>query len=313
MNLSDIKQIKNNADIIKVIGHFLDIKPKQNNFVSKCPFHEEKSMSFTVNRTKNIFKCFGCGASGDSIDFVMKVKNFNYGQAIEWISNFQNIQLDKEYIYIPEPERPVSYLPISIIKPYKMPNNFMIWLKSIFPDHKELVYPISSSGYWEGSVCFWYIDIDDNVRSGKIMQYNPENGKRIKDPEPLVTWVHKVLRISDYNMEMCLFGEHLIKKFTKHKICIVESEKTAIVASIVHPGFLWIASGSLSNLTIKRCQVLDGRDVILYPDVGAEGKWTEKMEQLKELLPNTKWSLRKCDNNTKGYDLCDFILDKLKI
>lgn len=313
MNLNEIKQVKESADIVEVIGHFLDIKPKQNNYVSKCPFHEEKSMSFTVNRNKNIFKCFGCGIAGDSIDFVMKVKSFNYRQATEWIADLQNIHIDKEYIYIPEPEKPISFLPISIIKPFKMPNNFMSWLQSVFPNHKELVYSISTSGYWDGAVCFWYIDVDYNVRSGKIMQYNPLNGKRIKDPQPLVTWVHKALRIPDYNMEICLFGEHLIKRYPKHKICIVESEKTAIVASIAYPGFLWIASGSLTNLTFKRCQVLEGREVILYPDVGAEERWTEKMEQLKQLLPSVKWSLRPCDSKIKGYDLCDFIIDKLKV
>ena len=313
MEVATIKQVKNEADILKVIGHFVELKKDGANYVGSCPFHNERSNSFIVSKSKNIFKCFGCGAGGDLIDFVIKKNNLTYGQAIKWIVDFHSLKLTPEYKPKQYIELPTSFIDpkfyYSSIKSDK-PNNFTDWLNSIFPA-VNIIYPISTSKHWIGSVTFWYIDIDKNIRSGKIMQYNPKNGKRVKEPKPLVTWVHKVLKIKDFNIQTCLFGEHLLSEYPDKKVAIVESEKTAIVASIKYPKILWIASGSLSNLTVKRCEVLKDRHVLLYPDVGAESKWIEKAKQLAEFMPTTTFDVRCIDSDIKGYDLCDYIIDNL--
>jgi len=306
-NISEIKSVKNNSDIIKIISHFVEIKRDGANFTGKCPFHTEKSKSFVVSSQRQRFKCFGCGAQGDSIDFVIKHKGFKYKEALEWIANFENITIDKEYsvdAYI-EPE--TSYLPSKFITNSNN-TNFDFWLESLTNIPHE--YITSASKKWNKSVVFWYIDIENRIRSGKIMQYNPNNGKRIKDPKPLVTWVHKALKMDNFNLDVCLFGEYLLKKYPNKKVAIVESEKTAILASICYPDLVWLASGSLSYLTYKRCQVLKGRTVLLYPDVGAESKWQEKSDQMNELMKDTKFTLRILPEGLpKGYDLCDYILD----
>ena len=311
MNLSEIKSVKENADIIRVISHFLPLQHKGLNYISRCPFHNEKSKSFTVNAKKNIFKCFGCGVKGDAIDFVAKQRNIPFKEAVHWVAEFQNITLEAEYSVTAYIEPQTSYLPLNLITPYTMDNNFIQWLKTVFPDHSQLPYPISTTQYWNNAVCFWYVDKDDQVRSGKVMQYNPENGKRIKEPEPLVTWVHKVMRIPDYNMKICLFGENLLKLYPNYIVCLVESEKTAIVASIRYPKFLWLAFGSLTNFTVERCMPLTGRRVILYPDVGAEKRWQAKMEEIQPLLSSIQFSLKVTNSTVIGYDLCDYIVDNL--
>jgi len=313
MTIAEIKSIKQNSDIVKVIGHFVELKRDGANYTASCPFHNERSKSFTVSASKNIFKCFGCGKSGDVIDFVISHTGKSKNEAIKWIADTQNITLDPGFVTKEYIEPPTDYLPEDIFRGALLKgsrsNNFRQWLYSIYPLH-DLQHHISTSKHWPGAVIFWYIDINWNVRSGKIMQYNPETGKRVKEPKPLITWVHKVLRLPNFNFDTCLYGEHLLNRFLDKTVCIVESEKTAIVASIKYPGFIWLASGSLTNLTYKRCHVLKGRKIVLYPDVGAEERWLEKMNQLQELIPG-QWSMKMIQSKPKGYDLCDYILDNL--
>jgi twinkle protein len=65
------------------------------NFIGLCPFHDEKTPSFTVSPSKNIYKCFGCGQSGDGITFLMKNQNFNYVEALKWVGEKNNIQIEE--------------------------------------------------------------------------------------------------------------------------------------------------------------------------------------------------------------------------
>lgn len=104
-------------------------------------------------------------------------------------------------------------------------------------------YMVGTSKYWEGATVFWQMDYQNRVRTGKIMLYNPETGKRIKESNNHVTWVHSVLHKEDYNLKQCFFGEHLLSEDKSRPVALVESEKTAIIASYYLPQFLWIASG----------------------------------------------------------------------
>lgn len=310
MTLSEIKSIKANADLVKVISHSVQLTREGVNYIGSCPFHNERSKSFMVSPVKGIFKCFGCGKSGDVIDYVIKKNSFTYTQAIQWISEHQNITPDTEYEVKEIVELEPSFMDVSLMnRSLSHSSNFMSWIISLIPN-SCIDYHIGASKHWPGAVVFWYVDINNQVRSGKIMQYNPETGKRIKEPKPLVTWVHRVLRLKDFHFAVCLFGENLLRQRPDAHVCIVESEKSAIVASIKYPEYIWLASGSLTNLTYKRCQVLEGRNVTLYPDVGAEDRWQEKMEQLSELIP-AEWSLHRMQSEVKGYDICDMIVDNL--
>lgn len=316
MTTTEIKSVKQNCDIVKVISHFIELKRDGANYIATCPFHIERSKSFTVSQSKNIFKCFGCGKSGDVIDFVKYHKGIPQPEAVQWCADFENITIQPEYTPEPYTEPIISYFHRGTFlnamnSPKRYDNNFIKWLWSVYPNG-YIDYHVSSSKHWPGAIVFWYEDNRGLIRSGKIMQYDQQTGKRIKDPKPLITWAHKVLRLPGYNFEICLFGEHLLNKYPDRSVCIVESEKTAIIASIAYQNYIWLASGSLTNLTYKRCKVLKGRNVTLYPDVGAEERWKEKMEQLQQLMPDTKYSMRAMKSNEKGYDLCDYILDRLK-
>lgn len=317
MNRDEIKYVKEKADIVEIIGHFVQLKRDGSNYKGKSPFTNERTASFTVCPPKNIFKCFSSGKGGDVIDFIMSLQGLSYHDAIKWIRNFYNMPpIDNEWKYVAPIELPISYIPnetaISTIR-LNSANNFTKWLSKIFDEATSnalvLKYNIGTSKHWTGANIFWQQDINDRCRSGKIMVYNTDTGKRVKDPEPLITWVHKAAKIRNFNLSSCLFGEHLLKSNPDKYVCIVESEKTAIVASIIYPDKIWISSGSLTNLSYKRCMPLSGRTIVLYPDVGGEQQWAEKKTQLSELIPGN-WLIKTMpDNQVRGYDLCDYILD----
>lgn len=100
-----IDQIKAAADIVDVIGEFVKLKQTGPNFTGLCPFHAEKTASFTVSRAKGIYKCFGCGKSGDAVNFLNEYKNINYIQAIEWLADRYKIEIEREnkIAAIPQP------------------------------------------------------------------------------------------------------------------------------------------------------------------------------------------------------------------
>ncbi|PKV50248.1 hypothetical protein ATE84_2303 [Aquimarina sp. MAR_2010_214] len=196
-------------------------------------------------------------------------------------------------------------------------NNFVIFLQNIFGEDatEELIktYHIGTSKLWYGATVFWQVDRLGNIRSGKIMLYNPKTGKRIKQPFSHISWVHKALPVEKYNLKQCLFGEHLIAKELQKPIAIVESEKTAIIASVFLPEFIWIATGSLSNLNYENTKILKGRQAILFPDLGGCTLWKNK---IKNLYPEVDYQIsdlleKKSSIHQKknGWDIADYLIN----
>ncbi len=176
------------------------------------------------------------------------------------------------------------------------------------------LYKVGTSKKWSGSTIFWQIDSTGHVRTGKIMNYNSQNGHRIKEPQSYVTWVHAVIKTKDYHLKQCLFGEHLLSEQTDKKVMLVESEKTAIIASHFMPDFLWLATGGMNGcFSSDAMQVLRDRDVILIPDLGASNEWHNKAVLLKPICKSISVSdvLEKCateEQRNAGLDIADFLL-----
>jgi DNA primase len=88
-----IEALKARLDIVDVIGSYLELKKSGANFKAPCPFHGEKTASFTVSPSKQIYHCFGCGAGGDSIKFVMEYEKLTYPEALEKLASAHNFSL----------------------------------------------------------------------------------------------------------------------------------------------------------------------------------------------------------------------------
>lgn len=91
-----IQEIIGKIDIIDIIDSFVKLKRRGANYLGLCPFHNEKSPSFTVSPSKEIYKCFGCGKSGNAITFVMEHEKYSYVEAIRWLADRYNIEIEEK-------------------------------------------------------------------------------------------------------------------------------------------------------------------------------------------------------------------------
>lgn len=90
-----IQQITSRIDIIDVVGEFVKLKKRGTNYLGNCPFHNEKTPSFTVSPAKEIYKCFGCGKSGNTITFLMEHEKYSYVEALRWLAARYNIEIEE--------------------------------------------------------------------------------------------------------------------------------------------------------------------------------------------------------------------------
>ena len=149
------------------------------------------------------------------------------------------------------------------------------------------MYRIGTSSKWGGATVFWQIDINGQVRTGKVMCYNAETGHRVKEPQAFVSWAHSELKLQDFHLKQCLFGEHLLIN-SSSPVMLVESEKTAVVMS-------------------------KGREVTLIPDLGATEQWKEKSALLSGICKRVVVSnVLECtsdeEQRSQGLDIADFFL-----
>jgi len=93
-----IELVRSTADIVDVISSYIELKKKGTNFFGLCPFHGEKTPSFSVNQDKQIFKCFGCGAGGGVINFVMEIDSLQFIDAVEKLGIMYNIKIETNRI-----------------------------------------------------------------------------------------------------------------------------------------------------------------------------------------------------------------------
>lgn len=182
-----------------------------------------------------------------------------------------------------EQRKDISYLSLEEVE-QSLENvektNFAIFLHSLLgkdvADQLLEKYFVGNAGtYYPGSCIFWRIDQDANVRTGKVMYYNKETGKRNKAFNPI--FVHS--KEKAFNLQLCFFGEHLLAEYPDMPVGMVESEKTAIIASHFLPEMIWLATGGKSGCKWKEYEinkVLKDRNIILFPDFGYDNKQTGK-------------------------------------
>jgi len=219
-------------------------------------------------------------------------------------------------------EEPISYISPEMLKASRKgynQNYFISWLQSLFGDQvtSKLVsrYHIGTSKHWPGATVFWQIDGQGRIRTGKIMLFNSTTGKRVRKPFDHITWVHILLRSENFNLEQCYYGEHLLKLEPSNPVAVVESEKTAIIASVYFPQFIWLAVGSLTNINVKKCQPLQGRNVVLFPDLKGFEYWRKKCDELNDTYQTSRFFVSDLleakatmYEKESGLDLADYLI-----
>jgi hypothetical protein len=200
-------------------------------------------------------------------------------------------------------------------------NQFVIFLLNVFGREKT---ERAIKTYWLGTwdklkTIFWQIDSEISIRTGKIILYDSENGKRDKFQPPY--WVHSAMKkknmiSQEFALKQCLFGEHLLNRESDKPIAIVESEKTAIIASLCIPDLIWMATGGCRNLNLDSLRKIKNRRTILFPDSSKFELWSKKMDEAKRLfnadlkISNLLETKLTEAQKREDYDIADFLLAK---
>lgn len=188
----------------------------------------------------------------------------------------------------------LCFIPDDVVRrtiKYNRDSNFITFLRTLFDPVviEGLIDEYRLGVARNGSVIFYQLDIQGRCRTGKIMQYDPETGHRIKDENVpgRITWVHSLMKKlgrlpDDWTLTQSLFGEHLLAEYPDKPVALVESEKTAVICAGLMPKFIWLATGGKSQIN-DRLLVLKGRKVVAFPDVDGFQEWTEKLAKYEDL------------------------------
>ena len=217
-------------------------------------------------------------------------------------------------------------------------NNFIAFLTRCFDEATALRlaarYKIGTSKRWPGATIFWQLDINDKLRTGKIMLYNPADGHRVKQPYNHIAWAHTMVvgsgqfaagnnanckpKTANFILQQCFFGEHLLNTHPFKIVAIAESEKTAIICDFFYPEYIWLAAGSLEGLSRNKYSVLKNRQVILFPDVNGFDKWKLKAREMNLRLPTASFTVDDTlervatpDERTRGIDIADRWIEQI--
>ena len=196
---------------------------------------------------------------------------------------------------IQKPQRKIGYIPFQYVeKSASYNSSFVYFLCGLFdryslesPTIERLMQDYALGATKDGSIIYWQIDTKGKVRTGKVMKYDPNTGHRVKDGGG-INWIHAIMKKQgllpdDYHLVQCLFGEHLLKMYPTKVIALVESEKSALIASGVYPDYIWLATGGKSQLSIDKLKVLQGRTVVMFPDVDGFEYWSNKAKEVEAI------------------------------
>ena len=91
-----LEELSARCDIYDVVSRYVTLKKSGSNWFGLCPFHGEKTASFSVNTEKQIFHCFGCGAGGSVFNFIMRIENLTFPESVEFLANMAGMELPQE-------------------------------------------------------------------------------------------------------------------------------------------------------------------------------------------------------------------------
>ena len=303
-----IEEIKNSNDIVDVISQYVILKRSGRNFFGLCPFHKEKSPSFSVSPDKQIFHCFGCGVGGNVIHFVSKIENIDFRETIELLANRANITLptlDNSYqdnkrailkskvyeineiaakFYHENLYRPTSKEAQNYIKKRKLDNrtlkSFLIGYSGNFD---ELYRVLKQRGYTEEEIlASSLVNKTDNGRfidrfRRRLMipiqdttgRFIAFGGRVLDDSKP--KYINSPENIV-YSKGRNLFGLNVAKKGDTKKIIIVEGYMDAI--SLYQRGITNVVASLGTALTEQQGRLLrkNSEQVIIGYDADGAGQ-----------------------------------------
>ena len=320
-----IEEIRSSNDIVDVISSYVTLKRSGRNFFGLCPFHKEKSPSFSVSPDKQIFHCFGCGAGGNVIHFISKIENLNFRDSLEVLANRANISLpaldnfedDKtaklkakvyeinqitaqfyhENLYKPTSKQAQEY-----IKKRKLDNRTLkAFLIGYSGNFDELYQLLKQKGYTEEEMLA--SSLVKKTQDGKMMD---SFRKRLMFPiqdvrERVIAFGGRVLDDSKpkyinspenivYSKGRNLFGLNVAKKYDTKKIIIVEGYMDAI--SLYQRGITNVVASLGTALTEAQGRLLRRHSEQIILGYDADGAGQAAILRGMEILQNMGCDMR---------------------
>ena len=246
---------------------------------------------------------------------------------------------------------PIGIIPDQIVQQslgHYAQNNFARLLQRRFgagqADELLQRFEIGTSSYWPGAHIFWQRDELGRVRGGQVALFNQEDGHTVRRQLPdgkthrCLTWIHKALEKScqrrgeplpdwlityskpEIAKTPCLYGlKQLETAPTGRQVAITEAAKTAVLCTPSFPAFIWLAVGSLTNLTAERLKPARNRPITLYPDASSNASayqaWVAKAAELRRLgfdiqVSDVLETITTEQQKAAGIDLADIILEQ---
>lgn len=198
-------------------------------------------------------------------------------------------------------------------------NAFVQFLFDLFPDcEKEIedVLKMYFVGTFEDYTCFPSIDRKNRICRAKLIRFDQKTGKRKKGKYDTSSLPAKLKLKNDFRYKQIFFGEHLLTKYPNKMICIVEAEKTAIIAALCLPDFVWLGCNSKTWLNSERIKRFGrNRKIILYPDADGFEEWNKKAQTARnngfDVTISKLIQHKASDHERKdGYDLADYLINE---
>lgn len=272
--MNEIQELKQNNNIVDIVGRYVSLKKDGIHEVGVCPFHNDTHGSLKVTPSKQMFKCFACGESGDMFDFVTKFNSVDMPEAIKIIKN-ESIAIGKPTPIVLEKEANKW--------------NYTSELPQSEPTFKHFKHgmPTKTWAYHDenGSVISYVCRFDFKDGSKEVLPYSP-----ITDGS-VVKWGWKGLPAPK-----SLYNLHLIHKFPKKTIVIVEGEKSADAGNNATDSFIFVGwQGGAKGIRHSNFKPLQGRKVVLWPDNDTAGN--EAMLDIAEILGKSCSLLKWVENS----------------
>jgi hypothetical protein len=294
---------KNNfTRFVDADGKYLPANVGICNRASKCGHRYTAKQFFADNPEKKIGLKFGKR---------QKQRRANYGFVNKNVSQPAEKQQNFDFI-------PFEHLKRTLGN-YEQ-NAFVQFLIDLFPDCIEEIqnvlkaYLVGTYPDYQGCyTCFPYIDRQKRICKAKLIRFDAETGHRLKGDYDTSSLKTKLKLKEDFNYKQTFFGEHLLSKYPDKQVGILESEKSAIIASLCFPEFVWLGCNSKQWLNAERLQRLGNRRIVLYPDADGFQLWEAiATDARREGLEVKVFSLIEAraseEQKTEGFDLADFLI-----
>ena len=273
-----IQQILSRIDIIEIVGGFVRLKKRGVNYLGLCPFHNEKSPSFTVSPVKEIYKCFGCGRSGNTISFLMEHEKYSYAEALRWLAAKYNVEIEEKEVSPEVRQQQQVAESLYIINGFAQ----KFFSETLFnsEEGQDVGYSyLKERGFGEEIIRKFQLGYspeqrDTFARAALAAQYNLEYLQKsglvvVRDERPLDNYRGRIIfPIHNQSGKVIGFGARIIKSNDRAPKYINTPENEIYVKSKILYGS-WLARQAIDKM--DECLLVEGyTDVVSLHQAGIE-------------------------------------------